>query len=148
VARVMLGSDTAAEDAVQDCFLKLIMGRRSYRPGMPFRTWFFTILRNVCRDELARRARTKAELDHIPGLSTRTATDSAEQAEELGRAQSALDQLPAQDRRLVDLRLRLGLDFAALGTACGLTAVAAKKRVYRALARIRSRLLASAASKP
>jgi len=55
LARYLLGDTTDAEDAVQECYLRALKYFDSYR-GPAIKPWLFAILRNVCRDELARRA--------------------------------------------------------------------------------------------
>ena len=54
-ARGMLSDPTAAEDAVQETFLRTIRARGTFDPRKPFRVWFYHILRNCCIDELRRR---------------------------------------------------------------------------------------------
>jgi RNA polymerase sigma-70 factor (ECF subfamily) len=138
VALSCLGARQCAEDAVQECFLRLVRARRSYRRGAAFSPWFYTLLRNVCRDELRRRAhrpRTGAEL---PEPAWRP--DPAGEAAGREAAGSALDlfvALPAADREILSLRIHAGLDFPAIARTAGLSTEATKKRAYRALERLR-----------
>lgn len=54
LARFILGNDTEAEDAVQDCYLRALQYFDSYHGG-PIKPWLFAILRNVCRAVYAQR---------------------------------------------------------------------------------------------
>jgi RNA polymerase sigma-70 factor, ECF subfamily len=44
------GDESLAEDICQEVFLKLYRYARRYKPGMPFKTWLFTIVRNTSID--------------------------------------------------------------------------------------------------
>ena len=59
LARNLLGSQTDAEDAVQDTFLKIQRGIKSFRGQSAFVTWTFRILVNTCYDLRRRRVRRK-----------------------------------------------------------------------------------------
>ena len=61
LARNLLGSQTDAEDAVQDTFLKIQRGIKSFRGQSAFVTWAFRILVNTCYDLRRRRVRRKEQ---------------------------------------------------------------------------------------
>jgi RNA polymerase sigma-70 factor (ECF subfamily) len=71
LARYLLRDASDAEDAVQECYLRALKHFDSYR-GPAMKPWLFTILRNVCNAEFARRA-------HSP---TATIDDAAEHEEQ------------------------------------------------------------------
>ncbi|MGD0089765.1 MAG: sigma-70 family RNA polymerase sigma factor [Planctomycetota bacterium] len=139
-AQAMLGDATAAEDAVQECFLRLIRARSSYEPGKPFAGWLVTILRNICRDELLRRKRKAQAEANLQASAVAPEADSpAEEQEENQIVQASFAELPLLDREILVLRIHGGLEFHEIGARCGLSAEAAKKRAYRALERLRRR---------
>jgi RNA polymerase sigma-70 factor (ECF subfamily) len=61
IARNLLGSDTDAEDAVQETFLKVYRGAASFRGSAALSTWIYRILVNTCYDVLRRRRRRAEE---------------------------------------------------------------------------------------
>jgi len=61
IAANLLGSVADAEDAVQDCFLKVYRGAASFRGDSRFSTWVYRVLVNSCYDTLRRRRRRPAE---------------------------------------------------------------------------------------
>lgn len=138
VAKSLLGGREAAEDAVQECFLRLVRARQSYDATRSFSKWLYTILRNICRDERRRRVAAPISNEAIPeaagGLDPANTTEAAADYE---RAFQALQRLSEADREALVLRVQGGLDFASIGDCCGIGAEAAKKRVYRALERLR-----------
>ena len=61
LARNLLGSLSDAEDAVQDTFIKIQRGIRSFRGQSSFVTWTFRILVNTCYDVRRSRVRRKEQ---------------------------------------------------------------------------------------
>jgi RNA polymerase sigma-70 factor, ECF subfamily len=58
LARYLLGSAADADDAVQECYLRAFRHFDTYH-GPAIKPWLFTILRNVCNAEFARRSKVK-----------------------------------------------------------------------------------------
>jgi RNA polymerase sigma-70 factor (ECF subfamily) len=52
----ILRDDASAEDAAQDCFIKVWKGLPSYAGQSSLSTWVYTIGRNTCLSELRRRS--------------------------------------------------------------------------------------------
>ncbi|MBD3243969.1 MAG: sigma-70 family RNA polymerase sigma factor [Chitinivibrionales bacterium] len=132
VALQFLAERTAAEDALQESFLRLVRHRRKYRPGAPFSSWFYAIVRNVSRDML-RRAHTRARaaetlLDEYRSAQLR---DSQENPFAL------LDCLDELDRRILTLRFSHGLMIGDIAIVLRKSPEAVKKRAQRALRRLR-----------
>lgn len=65
LARNLLGSQTDAEDAVQDTFVKIQRGIKSFRGQSAFVTWTFRILVNTCYDLRRRRMRRKEQSQEV-----------------------------------------------------------------------------------
>jgi RNA polymerase sigma-70 factor (ECF subfamily) len=56
-----LGDATEAEDLAQNAFVQAYKSAPRYQPSAKFTTWLFTIARNLCLNELRRRARHPAD---------------------------------------------------------------------------------------
>jgi RNA polymerase sigma-70 factor, ECF subfamily len=67
LARNLLGSQSDAEDAVQDTFLKVQRSIGSFRGQSAFITWVFRILVNTCYDARRRRTRRREESHDAAG---------------------------------------------------------------------------------
>lgn len=65
LARYLMRDADAAEDAVQECYLRALKHFDNYR-GPTIRPWLLAILRNVCRAEFARRADAPTTTDAAP----------------------------------------------------------------------------------
>lgn len=55
IARNLLHDVGDAEDAVQEAFLKIYRGAKTFRGGAAFSTWAYRVLVNTCYDSLRRR---------------------------------------------------------------------------------------------
>ena len=51
----MLADEEEAKDVVQETFIRVWRGIRSYDPQKPFRTWLYTIATRLCLDRLKRQ---------------------------------------------------------------------------------------------
>jgi RNA polymerase sigma-70 factor (ECF subfamily) len=145
VARELLGDRAAAEDAVQETFLRLVRKARQYDPARPFSPWFYAVLRNVCRDTLRRRGRERSALERRAA----TADCAAFPPEPPGRKLPALrllDRLPEGERNVLRLRIVHDLSFRDVAAALDISREAAKKRAQRGLRRLRGLLRADRAS--
>jgi RNA polymerase sigma-70 factor (ECF subfamily) len=61
IAANLLGNLADAEDAVQDCFLKVYRGAASFRGASRLSTWVYRVLVNSCYDMLRKRRRYPLE---------------------------------------------------------------------------------------
>jgi RNA polymerase sigma-70 factor, ECF subfamily len=124
-----------AEDAVQECFLKILQARRKYKPGMRFSTWAFTILHHHCIDLIrGRKPSMSVELmGDAASLAEQELRHPVESAQERKFVLDALEALEEQERRAVVLRFYGELGFQEIAELLEITEDAAKKRVYRGL---------------
>ena len=65
LARSMLHDDFAADEAVQDGFLKAYAGLAQFRGDAAFSTWLLTIVRRVCLDRLRLKRAEIVSLDEV-----------------------------------------------------------------------------------
>ncbi|HUU93335.1 MAG TPA: sigma-70 family RNA polymerase sigma factor [Phycisphaerae bacterium] len=140
VARRILPDAGLAEDAVQEALLRVVRNRRRYDPARPFSRWFYTIVRNVCRDMLRRQAR-HAEL--VRQAAAQVETGSETPGDDLPSAEGLLSQLPPGERNVLVLRVVSDMPFDEIGIALGISTEAAKKRAQRGLRRLRERRAAT-----
>ena len=135
VARQFLADAAAADDAVQETFLRVVRRRDQYRRSRPLANWFYAILRNVCKDMLRRRGRQmRAMQDLAANRDLRAATAAAPSTDS---TDELLARLPQGDRTVLLLRIVEQLSFRDVAAALGISQEAAKKRAQRALRRLR-----------
>jgi RNA polymerase sigma factor (sigma-70 family) len=139
---VMLGSDAAAQDLVQDTFVKLWRSADRYdRTRGKLETWVLLMARSLAIDAIRRRvleARTlesvdrPAEIDHDPGPDERVvAIDLTE------RARAAMAALPPEQRAALQLAYLGGKTSAEISDLEGIPVGTAKTRIRAALLRLR-----------
>src|ERR1041385_2285155 len=57
----MVHDMTEAEDLAQNVFVQVYKSAHRYRASAKFSTWLFTIVRNLCLNEIRRRSRHRTE---------------------------------------------------------------------------------------
>jgi len=140
----MLGSPDAAEDAVQDAFVRAYDQLRQCREPDNFAGWFFLILRNRCFAEGRRDARrgTAVDLDAQPiaGRGSERPDAIMEAGEQRRELQLALQQLTAEQREVFVLKHVEGLSYEEITVRIGGSVAALKMRMHRAYDRLRELL--------
>lgn len=141
----LLADRPAAEDLLQETFLRVYLHRESYRPSAAFRTWLFTIARNLAIDHLRRRGpfqervgeedRVAAMPDPAPSPLRRV-----EAGEELWQFEAALSQLPPGQREVLLFSRYAGLSHAEIAEVTGSSPEAVRVALHRALRRVRDLL--------
>ncbi len=137
----MLGSPDAAEDAVQDAFIRAYDQLAQCREPENFAGWFFLILRNRC---FAERRRTKREAvadvsqDELPGPGR--ADRDTERSETQQLLARGVGELTAEQREVFVLKHVEGKSYDEIAAATGATVASLKMRMHRAYDRLRAYL--------
>jgi RNA polymerase sigma-70 factor (ECF subfamily) len=145
-AYLITGSETEAEDAIQDACVKAWLALGRFRPGAPFRPWFVRIAVNEARNR-RRGAGRRAGLVLRLGSSAAHASTAAPSAEaealaavEREHLVAALGRLREADQLVITARYFLGLSETEAATALGWRHGTLKSRLSRALGRLRTAL--------
>lgn len=125
----------AAEDLVQDVFVRILKYRATYRPGSRFVTWMYYIARNARLDQLHKR-RGEVEWDDAftPWFEP---DDAAQQAQEHRLLARALERLSPEKREILVLSRYQELKYEEIGAILGCESGTVKVRVHRALRELR-----------
>jgi RNA polymerase sigma-70 factor (ECF subfamily) len=154
--RRFVADSTAAEDLLQEVFLRVIRSAAEWQPSAKFSTWIYTIARNLCTDSARRGTFRKAEsLDKTPGATSDESgprridrvpspNDNAEQAamnrEIASRVDVALAALPVEQREVFLMREMMDMSFAEIAVATKTSEPTVKSRMRYALERLRDAL--------
>jgi RNA polymerase sigma-70 factor (ECF subfamily) len=135
------GSQAESEELVQETLLAAFDAFPQFRGDGSVRAWLFGIARRLCGRHVEMRARRQERLRlvHDTGRG-RDAGELAMERERAERARAALAKLKPSEREAVVLRYESDLSFRELAAACGVDEAAARKRVSRALSRLRADL--------
>jgi RNA polymerase sigma-70 factor (ECF subfamily) len=143
LCRSMLKERALAEDVAQDVFASAFEKLQGFRLEASPRTWLLTIARNRCIDQLRRAGREPVELTEEGDESDRAPDEAPLPPELLSRrvdVDAALGQLLENERALVVLRFRHGLEYPELASVFGIKEGTVRMRLSRALVRMREAL--------
>lgn len=130
----LLGSRTEADDAVQETLLAAHAGFDDFRSDGSLRAWLYGIARRRCARVKERRGAVQAGPD---AADERTADDLLDVRRRAERARDLLERVRPTEREALLLRYGAELSFREVGAATGVDEATARKRVSRALARLR-----------
>lgn len=136
------------DEILQEVWLAVIRGKRSYRRVAKFKTFLFAIAHRRLVDQWRRRGRqaqafsdahTGSDPDQIAG-ETEIPEDWTEQAKLREALLAAIDQLPPPQRAVLLLRAEADLSLEEIAIATGASIEATKSRMRYALTRLRAQL--------
>ncbi|MBL8026055.1 MAG: RNA polymerase sigma factor [Fibrobacteres bacterium] len=139
-AWLILGNRDDSEDAAQDTFIRIVKQRSSYKSDTAFSSWAFTILRNICFDQLRKRKTRNAVPVDDSLTCNEISSDCAEKGEDESIVREILSELSDEERKIVSLRIYAEHEFAEIALLCGITMENAKKRYYRTLEKLKKRV--------
>jgi len=143
VARRFTTTESDAEDAVQEIFLDLWKSCHSFRPEVASEA---TFTRMVARRRLIDRNR-KRSLDTDSSIevekifsSSKTATESAELAEEAKIASDFLNDLPQAESQAIKLSVFDGLSHSQIADVTGTPLGTVKTHIRRGISKLREQI--------
>ena len=151
-----LRTPSTAEEVVQDAFVRVVQSAADFKHEARFSTWLYTITRNLCIDQMRKRAhRRHPSLDEPgsgsdgeegPSLGERTAdTRASVEREATGselrvRIARAVDLLPDEQREVFLMREVANLPFKEIADITGVPENTVKSRRRYALERLQEAL--------
>lgn len=134
------GDSAAAEDLVQEVFVRILKYRHTFDPDARFETWLFRIARNARTDHFRKRPPSTAPVDEALELAAREPGPGArlEQAVDVRQLERALGQLPDEPRELLVLARYHGMPYDRIADLLGIEVGAVKVRVHRAMKQLRT----------
>jgi RNA polymerase sigma-70 factor (ECF subfamily) len=137
----------ATDDVFQECWSRVIGGRKRYRPTARFTTWLYRIAHNCCMDHWRRSARRAAHetTDDDAIAAAADAPGSGPFAiavadDARGRLTLALARLPQEQRVAFLLYVEGGLSVVEIAEQTGAGVETAKSRLRYAVARLKEAL--------
>lgn len=139
-ARLLTGDGPTAEDAVQECFVRVARHPRRLAAADDVPAYLFTVLRNETRRLGARWSRWR-RLDRA-GAARRAEAERPDPAAGLEGevVRAALGRLPPAQREVVFLRVWQAMTFPAIGGVLGISPNTAASRYRYGLEKLRADL--------
>jgi len=142
----MVRDRAAAEELVQEVFLRVHRARDRYAPEARFSTWLYRIATNLALNELRRPRqrrphRSTDDEDAAPLVADTPAADDVADARRQGAAAwRELGELPEKQRAALCLSAVEGLSYAEVARTLDVTEKAVKALVHRARSTLAQRL--------
>lgn len=155
ILRPIAGSESVAEDLVQEVFLRVWRARKRYQPAAKFSTWLFHIAHNVASNSLRDRKRRKEyqvtstseqdsggfSIENMAMASTGVMPvrklDKSERAE---MVRTAIEALNERQRMALMLSRFENLSYQEIAETMGLTVQAVKSLLSRARVNLKALL--------
>jgi RNA polymerase sigma-70 factor, ECF subfamily len=136
MALAMLRDPEAAQDVVQDTFVRLIGQVHAHGALSNPRGWLYTVAAHACRDRQRRLARW---LPWNHDGDARRAPETPDRFDDKEIVLQAIRTLRARDRLLIALRSQ-GLSYQEIGGAAGIRSTSVGRLLTRALDRLQREL--------
>ena len=133
----LVGNAEAADDLVQDAFLRVLRYRASFRAEARFTTWLYRIVRNVCMDYLKASSRAGELERQIAAQGDELDSAPAVDDSRLSVLRAALERLDPDKRELLIAARIDGLGYAQLAERFGASEGAIRVRVHRAMGELK-----------
>ena len=137
VARTVLADPAAAEDAVQQAYLRAFRRLNDLHDPETFPGWLRRLVVTVAINERRKYRRTFLRLDDVPDVPILDEHEDTWSPSQRARLAEALLTLPAEDRQICDRRYHGGWSTSRLAAAAGVEDAAMRKRLQRIRDRLR-----------
>ena len=152
----LIGDQSRTEALGQEAFLRIFKDAKSYQYPRSFTTWFYTIVRNLCKNELRWRSRhPTVSIEENIGHSEHSGSDRASRIGDMlksdstdpleamvlrernSRLERAMDELPDLERDILILNRFQGLKYREISEIVGVPIGTVRVRIYSALETLR-----------
>ncbi|HCV42277.1 MAG TPA: hypothetical protein DGH68_02245 [Bacteroidetes bacterium] len=144
VAFSFVGDHDAAEDIVQDVFIKVHSALASFRGDAEFSTWLYRITTNLALNHLKQRKRKEERTVDTMDVAAAHLGSHDNHTEDLDRRfhiERALHELPTLQRAVVILRHLDGLSTRQVSEILKCSEGTVKTHLFRGLKKMRTKLL-------
>jgi RNA polymerase sigma-70 factor (ECF subfamily) len=153
VAYRMLHDAMEAEDLAQVVFLQVFKSAGRYKVSSKFSTWLFTIARNLCLNEIRRRARHHADSMDVPhpeqedqplhqfeDKQTASPPERLLHGELADKIEQTLAELPENQRLAIVLCRQEDLSYEEIARVLGCSVSATKSLIHRGRETLKQKL--------
>lgn len=132
VRRMLPGTDSDAEDTLQDVFVRAYAGLRAGHGELSLRPWLYRVAHNRCVDVVRRPQPAAIEPLELEQAGSPDPAVESERRESLRRLVTDIGRLPEQQRSALLMRELGGVAYADIAAALGVSVPAVKSLLVRA----------------
>ena len=121
VAYYILESQTDAEDAVQDLFIKLWNSREQLDTVLNLKAYCTTLMKNLCIDRLRKEQRVQVMEPGPDMAEARRVDEDYDAREKLERVITAIERLPARQRDVMKMYVFEEMSYDEIAEKTGMT---------------------------
>lgn len=145
--RMLWQDKEKAQDFTQDLFLKLIQSPQSFDASRNFKTWFYSVANNMCKNEYKKqavRANTKVGIEPYQHTASKEASVDEQVQLTLFQEQfsSELAEMDENHRQVVILRHLEGLSVKDIAEQLSINEGTVKSRIFYATKSLAQKLAA------
>ena len=140
VAYYILESQTDAEDAVQDLFIKLWNSRDQLDTVLNFKAYCTTLMKNLCIDKLRKEQRVQS-MEPGPDIAeSRTVDEDYDAREKLQRVMAAIERLPERQRDVIKMYILEEMSYDEISEKTGMSNLTLRVLLSNARKSLRSQI--------
>ena len=133
-----LKSRPAAEEIVQECFIKIWEKRAQLRDDVPLKGYLFTTAHHAVLNELRRDQHHLRLNGEVAAAGPASVSNEAEYQEMEALYAAALDRLPPKQREVFVLSRQLGLSYPEIAARQGVSVKTVEAHIMQALKTMRN----------
>lgn len=129
----------SSRDLTQNVFSRILKYRSSYDENQAFKTWMYKLARNVHIDYYNKNRYLSSDYLHLENIAgdDRNAVDEMEDSERKEILKEALEQLPVEQKEVLELSKFQGLKYEEISKITGSSIPAVKVKVHRAIKKLK-----------
>lgn len=136
-----LKADEAAEEVVQDVFMKLWLQRKAIKSGSPIEAWLFTVGKNIVINKLKKQAnewKALAQLKYTHPSEDNSMQEKIQDADYKVLLDGALNDLSEKQLQVYNMARQENLSYNQIAEHLAISPLTVKTHMSRALCHIRS----------
>jgi len=140
VAYYILESETDAQDAVQDLFVKLWGNRDQLDTVLNFKAYCTTLIKNLCIDRLRKEQRVQGIEAGTDIIESRRVDEDYDAREKLERVLAAIERLPERQRDVMKMYVLEEMSYDEIAQKTGMTNLTLRVLLSNARKTLRSQI--------
>ena len=132
----LVGNHDDAADVMQETYLRIWRGLRSFRGDASFDTWVYRVAANTSMSHLKKRGRMPEPVDPVDLEPLEQAAPEPEMPLDAELLEQALKKLPEAMRTVIVMKDMYGFTLEEIAKQAGATESAVKVRLFRARRRL------------